>query len=56
MFTWFDSVVDSDIKSGTVTLMNVTIHATFKDGICQSLLLLFCILRNTLFDPSITAS
>ena len=56
MFVWFDSVVDSDIKNGTVTFMNVTIHASFKDGVCQSLLLLFHILRNTLLDPSITAS
>jgi len=42
MFTLLDSEVDSDIKGGIlfVTFNYITICASFKYGVCQSLLFL----------------
>ena len=47
MFTLLDSVLDSDIKGGICDLQKKKNRASFKDGVCQ--ILVFCILRNTLF-------
>ena len=45
LLTLLHSLVDSDIKYVFVTFNNITIHAIFKDGVCQSPLCPY--LRNT---------